>query len=247
MGSYRRTAVAAGVFFVVAAVAAVIGLAFYQPLLHDANYVVSGHGADASIRTGAFFEVVTVIAVIGTAVSLFPVVRRQNETLALGYVAGRVVEGVLIAVGILSLLTVVTLRQTYAGAPGTDASALVFLQRTLVAVHDWTFLFGPNLALGVNTSMLAYLMYRSGLVPRLIAMFGLVGGPLIFLSGTAELYGLYTQVSTVGALTAVPVFVWEMSLAGWMLIKGFKSAPILIDDRTGNFGINRAAVSGAGQ
>jgi Domain of unknown function (DUF4386) len=154
-----------------------------------------------------------------------PVVRRQNEGIALGYVAGRVVEAVVIVVGIISLLSVVTLRQDLAGAAGANAS-LVALGQALVAVHNWTFLFGPGLAIGVNTLMLAYLMYRSGLVPRLIAVLGLIGGPLIFASSVAVLSGLYEQVSVWGSVAAIPVFAWEMSLAVWLIAKGFKPSAI---------------------
>jgi Domain of unknown function (DUF4386) len=125
--------------------------------------------------------VLLAISVIGTAVTLFPIVKRQSEGIALGYVAGRVVEAVVIMVGIMSLLSVVTLRHDAAGA---DTGTLVVAGRALVAVHDWTFLFGPGLAIGVNTLLLAYLMYRSGLVPRLIAVVGLIGGPLIFVSSS---------------------------------------------------------------
>ncbi len=187
MNPGRKSAVVTGVFFVVAAAAAIVGLAFYQGLLRDPNYVLSSSANDTPVLLGAFFEVLVVVSVIGTAVTLFPIVKRWNEGMAIGYVAGRTVEGVVIAVGIISLLTVVTLRQQFAGEASASAGSLVALQRALVAVHDWTFLFGPNLALGVNTSLLAYLMFRSGLVPRLIAIIGLVGGPLIFASGTAEM------------------------------------------------------------
>jgi len=154
-----------------------------------------------------------------------PVVRRQNEGIALGYVAGRVVEAVVIVTGIISLLSVVTLRQDLAGAAGANAS-LVALGQALVAVHNWTFLFGPGLAIGVNTLMLAYLMYRSGLVPRLIAVLGLIGGPLIFASSVAVLSGLYEQVSVWGSVAAIPVFAWEMSLAVRLIAKGFKPSAI---------------------
>ncbi len=225
MNPGRKSAVVTGVFFVVAAAAAIVGLAFYQGLLRDPNYVLSSSANDTPVLLGAFFEVLVVVSVIGTAVTLFPIVKRWNEGMAIGYVAGRTVEGVVIAVGIISLLTVVTLRQQFAGEASASAGSLVALQRALVAVHDWTFLFGPNLALGVNTSLLAYLMFRSGLVPRLIAIIGLVGGPLIFASGTAEMFGLYGQVSTLGAISALPVFAWEMSLAVWMIVKGFRPYP----------------------
>jgi hypothetical protein len=224
MSSNRRIAVVAGVFFIVAAVAAVVGLALYDPVLSHPRFVVGGSAGDAPVLWGAFFEVLLAISVIGTAVTLFPVVRRQNEAIALGYVAGRIVEAVVITVGIISLVSVVTLRQQLAGAGGAGA---LTVGRALVAVHDWTFLFGPNLAIGLNTLMLAYLMYRSRLVPRAIPLIGLVGGPLVFVSGIGVLFGLYEQVSLAGAIAALPVAAWEMSLAVYLIVKGFRPAPIV--------------------
>jgi len=217
--------VVVGVFFIVAAVAAIIGLALEGPVLNDPRYIV-GSGDDSRVILGAFFEVILAISVIGTAVTLFPIVKRQDEGIALGYVAGRVVEAVVIVVGIISLLSVVRLRQGFAGATGADAASFVTVGKSLVAIHEWTFLFGPNLALGVNTLLLAYLMYRSRLVPRLIAVLGLIGGPLIFASGTAEMFGLYQQISVWGAIAAIPVFAWEMSLAVCLIVKGFKPSSI---------------------
>jgi len=214
----RRSAVLAGVFFIVAAAAAIVGLALYDPVLNDSRYVVDSAG-DTRVLLGAFFEILVVISVIGTAVTLYPIVRRQSEGIALGYVAGRVSEAVIIAVGIISLLSVVTLGQDSAGS---QAGSLVTVSQALVAVHDWTFLLGPGFAIGVNTLMLAYLMYRSRLVPRAIAVTGLVGGPLLFASSTAVLFGLYEQLSSVAGIAAFPVFAWEMSLAVWLIAKGFR-------------------------
>jgi hypothetical protein len=226
MSSPRKIAALAGAFFIIAAVAALAGLALYGPVLSDPRYIVTASGGDVRVLLGAFCEVILAIAVIGTAVTLFPVVRRQNEGIALGYVAGRVVEAVVIVTGIISLLSVVTLRQDLAGAAGANAASLVALGKALVAVHNWTFLFGPGLAIGVNTLMLAYLMYRSGLVPRLIAVLGLIGGPLVFASSAAVLFGLYEQVSVWGSIAAIPVFAWEMSLAVWLIAKGFNPSAI---------------------
>ena len=226
VNSTRRIAIVAGVFFIVAAVAAIVGLALEGPVLNDPRYIVGGSGDDTRVIVGAFFEVILVISVIGTAVTLFPIVKRQNEGIALGYVAGRVVEAVVIVVGIISILSVVRLRQSFTGAAGADAVSLVVVGKSLVAIHDWTFLFGPSLAIGVNTLLLAYLMYTSRLVPRVIAVVGLVGGPLIFASGTAEMFGLYKQISVWGSIGAIPVFAWEMSLAVWLIVKGFKPSPI---------------------
>jgi len=159
-------------------------------VLDDPRYI-AGAGADMSVSLGAFLELLLIIANIGTAVVLFPILRRVNEILALGYVTARVIECVFIAVGILSLLTVVTLRQDLAGAAGADAGSLVAVGRSLVALHDWTFLLGPGFVVGVgNGLMLGYLMYRSALVPRRMAVLGLVGGPLVIASGVGVLFGV---------------------------------------------------------
>ncbi|HEV8220478.1 MAG TPA: DUF4386 domain-containing protein [Streptosporangiaceae bacterium] len=231
MSSGRKTAVVAGVFFIVAAVAAVIGLALYGPVLHDTHYVVRTSGGDGRVLAGAICEILLVISVIGTAVTLYPVVRREHEGLAIGYVAGRTVEALVIITGIISLLSVVTLRQDLAGARGADPGALVTVSQALVAVHDWTFLIGPGMAIGVNTLLLATLMYRSRLVPRAIAIIGLAGGPLVFLAAFGVLLGAWTQLSLAGSLPAVPVAVWEMSLAVWMIVKGFRRSPAAVGAR----------------
>lgn len=227
MDSTRRSAVVAGVFFIVAAVTAVIALALYGPVLNDANYIIAGAGNDSRIFGGAFLEVILAISAIGTAVTLFPIVKRQNESVALGYVAGRITESMIILLGAISLVSVVTLRQDFAGGPTANTVALVVVAKALVAIHNWTFLLGPSLAIGVNTSLLAYLMYKSGLVPRIIPVLGLIGGPVIFAAGTAELFGLFQQVSVWGAIAAIPVTAWEMSLAVWMIVKGFKPSAVI--------------------
>ncbi|MEU3313100.1 DUF4386 domain-containing protein [Streptomyces sp. NPDC006662] len=209
----RRTAVTAGVLFLVTEVAAIAGAVLYRPLLGGA-----GAGADGRAVLGALCELVLVAAVAGTGVTLFPVVRRWGETAALGYLCARVMEAVLILLGIVAVLALVTLRRE-PGGPGAAAADTV-----LVAVHDWTFLLGPNLALGLNTALLAGLMYRSRLVPRPIAVLGLAGGPLICASAVAVMSGLYAQLSLPGSLAALPVFAWEVSLAVWLVARGFRPA-----------------------
>jgi hypothetical protein len=218
MDPTRRTAVATGVFFLVAAFPAIAALALYQPVLGDADFVLGAGGA-GGVRVGAFLEILVALSVAATAITLYPVLRRQHHGFALGYVCGRLLEATLIVVGIISLLAIVTLRQEPAGSD----EGLLAVARSLVAVHDWTFLFGPNFALGVNTTLLAWLMLRSGLVPRWIPVLGLVSGPLIFASATAVLAGLYEQVSVAGTVAALPVFAWEMSLAVYLLVKGFRT------------------------
>jgi hypothetical protein len=226
MKSARTTAIVAGVFFLITEVTAIGGMLLYGPILGNPDFVVSASADDTAVLGGAFLEVLLAIAVVGTAVTLYPVIKRQNEGIALGHVAGRLIEAAIIAVGAISLLAVVTMRHDFAGTTGAEATAAVTVGQSLVAVHDWTFLFGPKLALGVNTVLLAYLMYRSRLVPRAIAVLGLIGGSLVFASGTAVLFGAYEDLSIFGVAAAAPVFAWEVSLAVWMIVKGFKPSPI---------------------
>jgi hypothetical protein len=154
-------------------------------------------------------------------------VKRQNEGLALAYVAARVLEAAVILVGILSLLSIVTLRRQFAASAEADIATLSTIGSSLVALHDWTFLFGPGFALAAGSLVLASLMYSSRLVPRPIAVLGLAGGVLIGLSAVAVLFGVYDQMSTLGLVVALPVFAWEVSLSVWLIAKGFRPVSIL--------------------
>jgi hypothetical protein len=218
MTSTRRIAMVAGVLFLVTHVTSVTALALYGSVLHHSDYIV-GPGPDTPALVGAFLEMVLALAVVGTAVALFPVVKRQNESVALGYVGLRTLEAGIIAVGVVPLLAIVTLRQDLTASPGgtTVGSALV-------AFHNWTFLIGPSLVLGTSTTLLAYLLHRSGLVAPFIPVLGLIGGPLVFASGAAQLFGLYEQFSAWAAITAIPVFGWEICLALHLIVKGFRPA-----------------------
>jgi hypothetical protein len=190
LSSPRKIALVTDVLFLITFITAIPPVfVFYVPVLDDPRYIVGAAGADISVALGAFLELLLIIANIGTAVVLFPILKRQNEILALGYVTARVVECTFIAVGILSLLTIVTLRQE--ATAGADAASLLTASKSLVALHDWTFLLGPGFFVGVgNGLILGYLMYRSALVPRGMAVLGLIGGPLIIASGTAILFGI---------------------------------------------------------
>jgi hypothetical protein len=224
MDSNRRTALVTGVLFIITFLTSIpAALVLYTPVLDDANFVL-GAGADGGVYMGAFLEVLLIVANVGTAVALFPILKRQNEGLALGFVTARVMESTFIAVGIVSLLAVVTLRQDAAGA---DAGSLVTAGQSLVAVHDWTFLLGPGWVVGVgNGLILGWLMYRSGLVPRGMAMLGLVAGPVLLAGGTAALLGVIKPDSALNTLAAAPEFVWELSLGIYLTVKGFKRSGI---------------------
>ena len=226
MSSTRKTALIAGALFVITFLTSIpAALLLYTPVLDHTNYIV-GAGADTRVALGAFLEVLLIVANVGSAVVLFPVLKRQNEPLALGYVTARLVESTFIAIGIVSLLTIVTLRQDVGGAGGADS--LVPVGRSLVAIHDWTFLLGPGWVVGVgNGLILGYLMYRSGLVPRGMAMLGLIGGPLIIVSGTAVLFNVIEPGSAAQFIATIPEIFWELSLGIYLMVKGFKPSPIL--------------------
>ena len=224
--STGRTARIAGALFLITFITSIPALLLYGPVLHHANYIL-GAGADTRVHWGAFLEVLLAIANIGTAVTLFPVLKRQSESVALGYVATRIVESTVIVIGLISLLSVVTMRQDLAGAAGAHADSLTDVGRALVAVHDWTFLLGPAFCAGFgNGLLLGYLMYRSGLIPRRLAMLGLIGGPMAFASATAVLFGAYEQTSGLSFLVTLPEMVWEFSLGIWLVTKGFKRSAI---------------------
>ena len=217
-------------FFIITFVASIPALLLYEPLLRHHNYIL-GAGTDTRIAFGALLEIITAIANIATAVVLYPILKRQSQSISLGYVASRTLEStvIVIVIGIVSVLSVVTLRQDVGGARAADGASLVLAGRSLVVIHDWTFLLGPAFCAGFGTGLLlGYLMYKSGLVPRgMVALLGLIGGPLLFASATAIMFGAYKNGSRAAFLLALPETAWEASLGIHLIVKGFKPSPIL--------------------
>src|ERR1039457_2058858 len=216
--STRKVALIVGVLFILTFITS-IGAAFaYGPVLTDPNYVIGG-GADTRVLLGAFLELLLIITNMGCAVVLFPLLKRQNETIALGYVVARLIECTFILVGILSVLAVVTLRQH---AVSADAGSLVTVGKSLIAIKNWTFLLGPGFMDGIGTGlMLGWLMYRSGVVHRRVALLGVIGGPLLAVSGAAVLFGVIKAGSSWQSIATAPEFIWEAYLALWLMFKGF--------------------------
>lgn len=222
----RTTAFVAGILYLVTFVASIPAVLLLQPVLNDARYVV-GPGADERVIAGAFLDLVNALACIGTAIALFSVVRRHHEGLALGFVITRMFEAAVIMIGVVSLLAVVTLRR--GTVAGTDEAALITVGQGLVAVRNWTFLLGPSLMPGLNALLLGSLLYRSGLVPRVIPAIGLVGAPLLIASTIATLFGVTTATSPTAAIATLPIFLWELLVALWMTIKGFRrTSPLVV-------------------
>jgi len=224
MSSTRKTALVAGVFYLITFIS-IPTLALYRPVKNHADWIL-GSGAGTAVLVGGFLEVIVALAGIGTAVTLYPVVKRQNEGVALGFVAARVLEAGMIFTGVVSLLSLVTLRQHLGGAAGADAASLVTTGASHIAVYNWTFLLGQSLMPGINALLLGSLMYRSRLVPRVIPVTGLIGAPLLITAVFATLFGGIEQYSSLAAAAALPVAAWELSLGVWLVIKGFRPSPI---------------------
>jgi len=222
MTSLRKTALVAGVFYLITFIS-IPTLALYGPVKNHRDWILSS-GGHTGVLVGGFLEVIVALAGIGTAVTLYPVVRRQNEGAALGFVAARVLEAGMIFTGVVSLLSLVTLRHDLGGAGGADAAALVTTAASHVAIYNWTFLLSQSLMPGVNALLLGSVMYRSRLVPRIIPLVGLIGAPFLICTVIVTLFGGMKLGSP--QLAAVPVAAWELSLGVWLVVKGFRSSPI---------------------
>ncbi len=217
----KTNALITGIYYLVAAVAAMMALKFYEPLLYHPQWLLQGHESTPQIILGVFLELVTVGTVAGTAIMLYPYLRKFNESMALGYLCFRILEAILILIGILSVLSLLTLSKTYSHAVTPDVAMYQTSGSMLKAIHDWTFILGPNFMLGINTVLYSLIFYRSKLIPRRIALMGLIGAVLIWIASILEICGIIEQVSIEGFLFAIPVFAYEMTLAIWLILKGF--------------------------
>jgi hypothetical protein len=219
----RRAATIVGWLFIVTYVTSISAKIGFYPPLFDGNYV-TGPGQDSRVLWGAFAECILIIANIGTATALYTVVKHRYPNLGLSFIAARIMESVFIGVGILAVLTVVTLRQDYAAADEQSAAGLAAVGDAFLAMQEWTFNLGPQFVVGVgNGLILGWMMFRSGLVPRRLAVLGLIGGPLIVASGSAAVLGLIEPGGIIQNLSAAPEFFWELFFGIYLIVKGFKA------------------------
>ena len=221
MDPTRKAALVAGLFYIATFVFSIPALGLYDGVLNDRNFVL-GSGSAQGVLWGGLIEIITALAGIGTAVALYPVIKRYGPGRAVGFVASRTLEAAMIFAGVLAVLAVYTLRHDFAG---TDPAALTTSANSLVALKNWTFLLGPGIMASVNALCFATVMYQSRLVPRWIPTLGLIGAPLLFASSTATLFGAWDQVSAAGLLMALPIATWEFSVGVYMMVKGFRTPP----------------------
>lgn len=234
MSTTRKLALGAGLFYLATFIFSIPTLVMYDNVVHTANFV-QGAGSDAGVPWGALFDVLTGLTGIGTAVMLYPVITRHGRTNAIGFVASRTLEAALLALGAISLLAVYTMRQDLGG---TDTAGLGAAAAALIAVHKWSFVFGPGIMPAVNALCLATVLRRSGLVPRTIPTIGLIGAPMLAFSSIVTIFGGWGQTSSISMLFALPIATWELAVGVWMTFKGFKTPTVDIADDYGN--LNRS-------
>lgn len=225
MDTTRKLALAAGVLYLVTFAASIPTLALKAPLVDHADWIL-GNGSDTGVIWAGFLDFVCAVAGIGTAVALYPITRRFSPSAAIGFITSRTLEAAILVVGAISLLTIVTLRSNVVGG---DTASLVTTSQSLVAAHDWAFLFGPGFMPAINALFLATVMYRFRLVPRIIPLIGLVGAPLLFASGIATMFGGWDQTSSTAMLFALPIATWEFSLGVYLTVKGVKRPVDAVD------------------
>jgi hypothetical protein len=244
MSPLRKAALIAGAAYIGTFIFSIpVKFGLWTDVLDNPDFVL-GAGNAGGVPTGALFEVLTALLGVAAAVALYSVAKRHSHRAALGYVTTRVLEAAMIFVGVVSIMSVYTLRQDVAGAPGADDGALSAVGQALVSMHDWTFLLGPGLMASLNALLIGSVMYRAGLIPRWIPTLGLIGAPLLLVSNAAVLFGVWEQVSGPAMLLVLPIAIWEFSFGVYMAVWGFKAtaagedayAPVNAAAFTGNEG-----------
>jgi hypothetical protein len=219
----RKYALWGGVLYLVTFVFSIPTLGMKEAVVDHADFIL-GSGSSTSVVWAAIFDVICGLAGIGTAVALYPVLKRFGQSGAIGYVATRTLEASMLFAGALALLSIVTLRQDVAGS--ADADSLVVAGQSLLAFHNWAFLLGPSVMASMNALFFATVLYRSRLVPRWMPTLGLIGAPLLLTSTVATCFGAWDQVSNTALVFSLPIATWEFSVGVYMAVKGFRSVPV---------------------
>ena len=225
MDRNRKLTLAAGLFYIGTFVFSIPALGLYAGVLDDPNWVL-GAGSDRGVLWGGLIEILTGLTGIGTALAVYPIIKRHAPGRAVGFVASRTLEAAMIFAGVLAVLTVYTMRQH-----GGDPDTLTTTADAFVAFKDWTFLLGPGLSASINALCFATVLRRTGLVPRWMPTLGLIGAPLLALSSTSTLFGGWEQTSSAGLVFALPIATWELSVGIYMTVKGFRTLPADVDTK----------------
>jgi hypothetical protein len=225
MNTNKKTARIAGVLFIIATVASLLSLPFIAPI-KASNYLIDVSANGNQVTIGALFLFIAAAASAGIAISLYPILKKYNEGLALGAVGFRIIEGMLGIVGVICLLLLTTLSQEFVKAGAPDSSYFQTSGVLIVAVRDWMGNVAGLLAFGLGALMYYYIFFQTKLVPRWLSGWGLIGIILIIVTSMLVMFRVIGPMSTTQIVLAVPIAVQEMVLAVWLIVKGFNSSAI---------------------
>ena len=223
MSFNKSNAKITGWLFIIAAVSSIIGLKLYDPILSDNNFIVSANNHYNQIIFGAINELLLVASATGTGIMLYPLLKRYNESMGIGYLSFRMLEAVFIMIGLLSILTVLSISESYVDGAITDKANAQNLGLSFISLHKWTFMLGPNFMLSINTFIYSFVFYKTKIIPSSLARLGLLASFLIMTAAILELFGVIQQISTWGILLALPIALYEMTLAIYLITKGTKA------------------------
>jgi len=226
MDLYRKSGIIVGVLFIIGTVAGMLNQALLLPILDAPDYLTAVSANEYQVIVGALFGFIMAVALAGVAIYAYPILKKRNESLGLGYVGARIVEGVFYIVDAISILLLLTLSRGFVKAGALDASYFQTLGELLSAVVDWSGQgFGPLVWL-LGALMFYYLLYQSKLVPRSLSVWGLIGIALSLVAVLSAMFGLISPMSTNAILLHLPIAVQEMALAVWLIVKGFNPQEI---------------------
>lgn len=223
MTPVRKAALVSGIAYIATfAFSIPVPFGLWKDVLDEPNWIL-GAGSDAGVPLGAIFELLVGLTGVVTAVAVYSVLRRRSQWGALGFVASRVIEAAVIFTGVFAVMAAYTLRTDVSGTAGADDASLLHIGQALVAVKDWTFLYGPGVMPAFNALCFATVLYQSRLVPRIIPTIGLIGAPLLLISAVSTTFGGWEQTSSTAALLTVPIALWELAIGVYMTVKGFRT------------------------
>jgi len=226
MNTKIKTARIVGLLFIIATASSIVGtFGFLEPILRAPDFLIKVFSNENQLILGVLIDAINSVAVVVIAFMLFPIFKKHNETLALGYVGSRIIESVILIVGHISLLLLIPLSQEYVQAGAHSGSYSLSIGTLILAINDLIFLIGPGIAFSITALILNYLFYKSKLVPRFLSIWGFIGGILLLLADVLAIFGLSTS-STVFALLVLPIGLNEMVLALWLIVKGFNPLAI---------------------
>lgn len=212
-----------GVLFILAAVSSIVGLTLYDSILGNPDLMLSANDYYSQVIFGSINELILAVSAVGTGLTLFPLLKRYDTSLALGYLSFRTLEVVFIMIGTVSILTALSISHYYATGTIKNADEAKNLMFVFIVIHKWTFMLGPNFMLAVNTFIYSFVLLKLKAIPQNLSRFGILAAILIMIAAILELFGFIEQLSTWGILLAVPIALYEMTLAGWFIVKGIKT------------------------